>query len=95
VNYPFKEAKMSNRSFMLVPVAVVAGFLATPAAAQQPAAPPTKTMSQSLGIMVFPAKGQTAEQQAQQSAQAASQAQLDQYKKAFSVCMEGKGYTAK
>jgi len=32
---------------------------------------------------------------AQQPAQAAGQAQLDPYKKAFSVCMEGKGYTAK
>jgi hypothetical protein len=49
----------------------------------------------SIGIMVFPAKGQTPEQQAQQTAQAASQAATDQYKKAFSVCMEGKGYTAK
>jgi hypothetical protein len=36
-----------------------------------------------------------AQQQAQQTAQAAGQAQLDQYKKAFSACMEGKGYTAK
>jgi len=36
-----------------------------------------------------------AQQQAQQQTQAAGQAQLDQYKKAFSACMEGKGYTAK
>ena len=32
---------------------------------------------------------------AQQPAQAAGQAQLDPYEKAFSACMEGKGYTAK
>lgn len=28
-------------------------------------------------------------------AAAAGQAQVDQYKKAFSACMEGKGYTVK
>ena len=63
---PFQEIDMSPRSFLLVPVALVAGlFLANGAAAQQPVPPPpTKTMSQSLGIMVFPAKGQTPEQQA-------------------------------
>jgi len=32
---------------------------------------------------------------AQQPAQAAGQAQLDPYEKAFSACMEGKGYPAK
>jgi len=36
-----------------------------------------------------------AQQQAQQQAQTAGQAQVDQYKKAFLACMEGKGYTAK
>ena len=36
-----------------------------------------------------------AQQQSQQQAAAAGQAQTDQYKKAFSACMEGKGYTIK
>jgi len=31
----------------------------------------------------------------EQNAQAAGQAQTDQYKKAFSACMEGKGYSVK
>jgi hypothetical protein len=80
------------------------------ASAQQSAAPPPakpagKTMSQSLGLVVFPAKGQTpdaqkkananAERQADQKAQAAGQSQVDQYKKAFSACMEGKAYSVK
>ena len=37
----------------------------------------------------------SAQQQSQQQAQAAGQAQVDGYKKAFSACMEGKGYTVK
>jgi hypothetical protein len=36
-----------------------------------------------------------AQQQSQQQATAAGQAQVDQYKKAFSACLEGKGYTVK
>jgi len=36
-----------------------------------------------------------AEQKSQEQAKAAGQAQTDQYKKAFSACMEGKGYTVK
>lgn len=62
------EDRMSTRSIRMLPAATLVLLLAGTAAAQQPAAPPppaqpaTKTMSQSLGIMVFPAKGQTAEQ---------------------------------
>ena len=36
-----------------------------------------------------------AQQDAQAQQQQASQAQLDQYKKAFSACLEGKGYSIK
>jgi Glycine-zipper domain len=36
-----------------------------------------------------------AQQQAQQQAQAAQQGRMDQFKKGFCACMEGKGYTAK
>ena len=35
------------------------------------------------------------QQQAQQQAQAAQQAKVDQFKKAFCACAEGKGYSAK
>jgi hypothetical protein len=58
---------MSARSVRTSLAAAVALLVAGTATAQQPAPPPpqaaTKTMSQSLGIMVFPAKGQTPEQQ--------------------------------
>jgi len=40
-------------------------------------------------------EGAAAQKEAEQKAQAAGQAQADQYKKAFSACMEGKGYTVK
>jgi hypothetical protein len=40
-------------------------------------------------VIVFPAKGQTAQQQA------ASQDQLDLFKKGFGTCLEARGYTVK
>ena len=48
-------------------VATAIAILATPAFAQAPATPPpaSKSMSTSLGMVVFPAKGQTAQQQSQ------------------------------
>jgi hypothetical protein len=164
-------------------VFLIAGTADAQQTAAPPATPPTKTMSQSLGLAVFPAKGQAAAQQStdesycynwakqqtgydpvapppppaaapveakkggavkgaakgaaagaavgavagdtgegaaigatagavkgrrdqkkdtaaaqkesEQKAQAAGQAQTDQYKKAFSACMEGKGYSVK
>ncbi|MBE0703288.1 MAG: hypothetical protein IH582_08980, partial [Afipia sp.] len=55
----------SVRTFLVV--AILVFLIAGTAAAQQPAAPPAtapgKTMSQSLGLAVFPAKGQAAAQQ--------------------------------
>jgi hypothetical protein len=55
-----------------------------------------------VGVVAGRRKGRQAEQQAQQQvadqsqqAQQASQAQIDNFKKAFSACMEGKQYTAK
>jgi len=58
---------MSHRSVQTSPVvALLVILVAGIAAAQQPAAQPqpaTKTMSQSLGLAVFPAKGQAAAQQ--------------------------------
>jgi hypothetical protein len=60
------EDLMSTR-FISVSAAL-AVVLAGPAAAQQPAAAPaqpaTKTVSQNLGVIVFPAKGQTPDVQA-------------------------------
>ena len=54
---------MSALSVRTSLAAAFASPVAGTATAQQPAPPPpqpaTKTMSQSLGIMVFPAKGQT------------------------------------
>jgi hypothetical protein len=54
------------------------------------------------GVVAGRHKGRQAQQQAQQQAQAqaqqtqqASQAQMDNFKKAFSACMEGKQYIAK
>lgn len=56
---------MRARSLRSLPIAVLVAMFASGAAAQQPAAPPpTKTLSQNLGVMVFPAKGQPADQQA-------------------------------
>jgi len=47
--------------------------------------------------MICPAAAQQEAEQkeAEQKAQAAGQAQTDQYKKAFSACLEGKGYSVK
>ena len=56
---------MKARSLRWLPVAFLAALVASGAGAQQPASPPpTKTLSQNLGVMVFPAKGQPADQQA-------------------------------
>jgi Spy/CpxP family protein refolding chaperone len=90
---------------------IVAALLAlgAPAFAQAPAAtspPPSKPLSTSLGMVVFPAKGQGAQQQAAEQAaqqqqqatqqqQAAQQEQLDLFKKGFAACLEPKGYTVK
>ncbi len=41
------------------------------------------------------AKTQQQQQQAQQQAQAAQKEKMDTFKRAFSACMEGKGYTVK
>ncbi len=174
---------MNPRIVWILPVAALLVLLVGTASAQQPSTPSGKTMSQSLGLVVFPAKGQTADQQskdesycydwakqqtgydpaapppaptaapveakkggavrgaasgaaagaavgavagdtgdgaaigatagaikgrrdqkketaaaqqgAEQNAKAAAQGQIDQYKKAFSACIEGKGYTVK
>lgn len=69
----------------------------TQAMAQAPAATPpaSKPLSTSLGMVVFPAKGQTAQQATQQQQQAASQQQLDLFTKGFAACLEPKGYTVK
>ena len=55
-----------------------------------------------VGVVAGRRRGRQAEQQAQQQveaqsqqAQQASQEQIDNFKKAFSACMEGKQYTAK
>ncbi|MCC6131076.1 MAG: hypothetical protein IT186_14235 [Acidobacteria bacterium] len=56
-----------------------------------------------IGAVAGAAKGRraqkqanaAAQQQAQQQAQQISQAQKDQFKKAFSACMEGRGYSIK
>jgi uncharacterized protein YcfJ len=48
-----------------LPTLIIAGVLAAgPAAAQSPAAAPSKPLSTSLGVVVFPAKGQTPSKQA-------------------------------
>jgi predicted component of type VI protein secretion system len=82
--------------------------LGAQAVAQAPAATPpaSKPISTSLGMVVFPAKGQTPQQQAaqqatqqqQQAAQqqtAAQQQQMDLFRKGFAACLEPKGYTVK
>ncbi len=50
-----------------------------------------------IGMFIFPARGQSPEQQAADAAQAQAQAQSDQaveeFKKAAGVCLEGRGYT--
>jgi hypothetical protein len=40
-------------------------------------------------------KAAAAQQEAEQTAKAAAQGQFEQYKKVFSACIEGKGYTVK
>lgn len=45
------------------------------------------------GMMIYPAKGKSAEQQQQEATN--QQAQIDNYNKAKGVCLEGKGYTVK
>ena len=60
-----------------------------------------KSLAATMNVYVFPTKGQAPEQQAQanqkvqqQSRQAAqaTQQQMDNFKKAFSVCLEAKNY---
>ena len=46
-------------------------------------------------LIIYPAKGQSAQQQIQQQQQADTKASLDKYKRAYSACLEGKGYTVK
>ena len=50
-----------------------------------------------IGMFIFPAQGQSPEQQAADAAQAQAQARSDQaveeFKKAADVCLEGRGYT--
>ena len=83
--------------------------LGAPVFAQAPAAtspPPSKPLSTSLGVVVFPAKGQSSQRQAAEQAaqqqqratqqtQAAQQEQLGLFKKGFAACLESKGYTVK
>jgi len=47
------------------------------------------------GVAKQKAANEAAQKQAQQQAAAATQAQMDQFKKAAAVCLEGKGYTVK
>lgn len=72
-------------------VAGAAMLLAGVAMAQQPApAPaPTQSISKSLGVVVFPAKGQAAQQQAA----AQQQQQRETFNKGFSACLQAMGYT--
>jgi hypothetical protein len=164
---------MNPRIVWILTVTAFLVLLVGTASAQQPSAQPStpsdKTMSQSLGLVVFPAKGQTADQQskdesycydwamqqtgynpaapppaptaapaeakrggavkgaargaatgaavgatvgaikgrrdqkktaaaqqeAEQTAKAAALEQIEQYKKAYSACIEGKGYNVK
>ena len=73
--------------------AFIAGLMMAMAGAvmaQESTAPaPTQSLSKSLGVVVFPAKGQNAQQQAA----AQQQQQRELFNKAFSACMQAKSYT--
>jgi hypothetical protein len=48
-----------------------------------------------IGMFIFPARGQSPEQQAADAAQAQAQSDqaVEEFKKAAGVCLEGRGYT--
>ena len=67
---------------------------ALPALAQSPApapASPQKSLASTLEVYVFPTTGQDASQQSQQ----VTAEQIENFKKAFSVCLEAKEYMVK
>jgi hypothetical protein len=56
-----------------------------------------KTLASTLEIYVFPADGQTADQQSKDEAAShqATQEKTNNFKKAFGVCLEAKDYMVK
>jgi hypothetical protein len=96
-----------------LPVAVFLFLLGPSALAGAPVtttapAPAAKPLSTSLGMVVFPAKGQTAQQQSQDEGEcyawsqgqaaeqeAAREQQLAPFRKGFGACLDSKGYTVK
>ena len=53
-----------------------------------------QSISSSLGLAPYPSKGQNKAAQQQQAEQAKTET-LQQFNKAFSACMEGRGYAVK
>jgi uncharacterized protein YcfJ len=81
---PFQARRVEHQRFYReksLNRAIIAGFMMTMAGAvmaQEPAPPaPTQSLSKSLGVVVFPAKGQNAQQQSQDEGECYAWAKTD------------------